>query len=151
MISKKYTLLAGLIGLFATMGVAQTQVGSSYDVSDSSVVPSKRMPQHTEFLNGTNNFPAKPRNQWEIGIKGGAFTVSGDIPAVFPTIGFGLHVRKAFGYVFSMRLEYLNGTGKGLNWKPTGFVPPSADNPWNANGYAGNYFTNYKTKVQDLS
>lgn len=151
MISKKYTLLAGLIGLFATMGVAQTQVGSSYDVSDSSVVPSKRMPQHTEFLNGTNNFPAKPRNQWEIGIKGGAFTVSGDIPAVFPTLGFGLHVRKAFGYVFSMRLEYLNGTGKGLNWKPSGFIPPSADNPWNANGYTGTVFTNYKTKVQDLS
>lgn len=109
------------------------------------------MPQHTEFLNGTNNFPAKPRNQWEIGIKGGAFTVSGDIPAVFPTIGFGLHVRKAFGYVFSMRLEYLNGTGKGLNWKPSGVIPPSIDNPWNAAGYAGLYYTNYKTKVQDLS
>lgn len=151
MISKKYTLLAGLIGLFATMGVAQTQVGSSYDVSDSSVVPSKRMPQHTEFLNGTNNFPAKPRNQWEIGIKGGAFTVSGDIPAVFPTIGFGLHVRKAFGYVFSMRLEYLNGTGKGLNWKPTGFIPGNPQNPWTAAGYNGVVFTNYKTKVQDLS
>ncbi len=107
MISKKYTLLAVLFCLLASFGFAQTQVGSSYDVSDSSVVPSKRMPQHTEFLNGTNNFPAKPRNQWEIGIKGGAFTVSGDIPAVFPTIGFGLHVRKAFGYVFSMRLEYI--------------------------------------------
>src|SRR5690349_19836216 len=134
MISKKYTLLAGLFCLLATFGSAQTQAGSGYDVSDSSVVPSKRMPQHTEFLNGTNNFPAKPRNQWEIGIKGGAFTVSGDIPAVFPTIGFGLHVRKAFGYVFSMRLEYLNGTGKGLNWKPTGFIPPAAS-PWT--GYTG--------------
>jgi outer membrane protein OmpA-like peptidoglycan-associated protein len=152
MISKKYTLLASLLCLFASFGLAQTQVGGSYDVSDSSVVPSKRMPQHTEFLNGTNNFPAKPRNQWEIGIKGGAFTVSGDIPAVFPTIGFGVHVRKAFGYVFSMRLEYLNGTGKGLNWKPTGEY--SQNDPWaNAagTGYAGVIYTNYKTKVQDLS
>jgi outer membrane protein OmpA-like peptidoglycan-associated protein len=151
MISKKYTLLAGLFCLLATFGSAQTQAGSGYDVSDSSVVPSKRMPQHTEFLNGTNNFPAKPRNQWEIGIKGGAFTVSGDIPAVFPTIGFGLHVRKAFGYVFSMRLEYLNGTGKGLNWKSSGFIPSNTQNPWNAAGYTGLYFNNYKTKVQDLS
>lgn len=151
MISKKYFLLAGLFCLLATFGSAQTQVGSSYDVSDSSVVPSKRMPQHTEFLNGTNNFPAKPRNQWEIGIKGGAFTVSGDIPAVFPTLGFGLHVRKAFGYVFSMRLEYLNGTGKGLNWKPSGVIPTTPDNPWNAAGYTGVYYNNYKTKVQDLS
>ena len=149
MISKKYTLLAGLFCLLATFAIGQTQVGSSYDVSDSSVVPSKRMPQHTEFLNGTNNFPAKPRNQWEIGIKGGAFTVSGDIPAVFPTIGFGLHVRKAFGYVFSMRLEYLNGTGKGLNWKQTSFYP--AGTPWNTAGYTGSIYTNYKTKVQDLS
>ena len=151
MISKKYTLLAGLFCLLASFGFAQTQVGGSYDVSDSSVVPSKRMPQHTEFLNGTNNFPAKPRNQWEIGIKGGAFTVSGDIPAVFPTIGFGLHVRKAFGYVFSMRLEYLNGTGKGLNWKPSSFISPvpAANNPWA--GQVGSFYTNYKTKVQDLS
>jgi outer membrane protein OmpA-like peptidoglycan-associated protein len=151
MISKKYTLLAGLFCLLASFGFAQTQVGGSYDVSDSSVVPSKRMPQHTEFLNGTNNFPAKPRNQWEIGIKGGAFTVSGDIPAVFPTLGFGLHVRKAFGYVFSMRLEYLNGTGKGLNWKPSSFIAPvpAANNPWA--GQTGYFFTNYKTKVQDLS
>jgi len=148
MISKKYTLLVVLFCMLGSFGFAQTQVGSSYNVSDSSVVPSKRMPQHTEFLNGTNNFPAKPRNQWEIGIKGGAFTVSGDIPAVFPTIGFGLHVRKAFGYVFSMRLEYLNGTGKGLNWKPTGFIP-AAGSPWS--GYASPIYTNYKTKVQDLS
>jgi outer membrane protein OmpA-like peptidoglycan-associated protein len=149
MISKKYTLLAGLFCMLASVGFSQAQVGSSYNVSDSSVVPAKRMPQHTEFLNGTNNFPAKPRNQWEIGIKGGAFTVSGDIPAVFPTIGFGLHVRKAFGYVFSMRLEYLNGTGKGLNWKPSSFTPGNPDNPWSQ--FAGTYYTNYKTKVQDLS
>lgn len=148
MISKKYILLAGLFCLLASFGFAQTTTGGGYDVSDSSVVPSKRMPQHTEFLNGTNNFPAKPRNQWEIGIKGGAFTVSGDIPAVFPTIGFGLHVRKAFGYVFSMRLEYLNGTGKGLNWKPSSFIP-GTNNPWI--GQAGTFYTNYKTKVQDLS
>src|SRR5690349_22209241 len=133
MASKKYSLLTGFLCLlFSSLFSQTTQTKRSYE--DSSVIPAKRMPQHTEFLNGTNNFPAKPRNQWEIGIKGGAFTVSGDIPAVFPTIGFGLHVRKAFGYVFSMRLEYLNGTGKGLNWKPTGFIPPAAS-PWT--GYTG--------------
>lgn len=149
MVSKKYTLLAGFFCLLASYSFAQTTVGGSYDPADSSVIPSKRMPQHTEFLNGTNNFPAKPRNQWEIGVKGGAFTISGDIPAVFPTIGFGLHVRKAFGYVFSMRLEYMNATGKGLNWKGTSFYPASS--PWNQAGYTGTIYTNYKAKVQDLS
>ena len=153
MVSKKYTLLAGFLCLLASYSFAQTKVGGSYDPADSSVIPSKRMPQHTEFLNGTNNFPAKPRNQWEIGVKGGAFTISGDIPAVFPTIGFGVHVRKAFGYVFSMRLEYMNATGKGLNWKSSSYLPPAGGgNPWSAAGYNSPlYYNNYKAKVQDLS
>ena len=151
MISKKYTFLAGLFCLLASFGFAQTKVGGGYDVSDSSVVPSKRMPQHTEFLNGTNNFPAKPRNQWEIGVKGGAFTVSGDLPSVFPTLGFGAHIRKSFGYVFSMRLEYLHGTGKGLNWKQSSFFPANPENPWTKAGYTGSYYNNYKTSVNDLS
>src|SRR3954467_13007415 len=108
MASKKYSLLAGLLCLLTSSAFSQVTV-RSYE--DSSVIPSKRMPQHTEFLNGTYNFPAKPRNQWEVGIKVGTFTVSGDVPSVFPTPGLGLHVRKAFGYVFSMRLEYMYGIG----------------------------------------
>ena len=129
MASKKYILLAGIICLLASGSNAQ--VGASYDVKDSSLIPSKRMPQHSEFLNGTYNFPAKPRNQWEIGAKFGAFTVAGDVPAVFPTLGLGLHARKAFGYVFSMRVEYMYGTGKGYSWQPsvnygrnTGLIQP---------------------------
>ena len=153
MVSKKYTLLAGFFCLLASYGFAQTKVGGSYDPADSSVIPSKRMPQHTEFLNGTNNFPAKPRNQWEIGVKVGTPTISGDISSVFPTFGWGLHVRKAFGYVFSMRLEYINGTAKGLNWKSSSYLPPAGGgNPWAVAGYnSAFYFNNYKTKMQDLS
>ena len=118
MASKKYILLAGIICLLASGSNAQ--VGASYDVKDSSLIPSKRMPQHSEFLNGTYNFPAKPRNQWEIGLKAGAFTVAGDVPALFPTLGFGVHARKAFGYVFSMRIEYMHGSGKGYSWQAAG-------------------------------
>jgi len=169
MISKKYSLLAAFFCLTALYAVSQTNGSGDYNVSDSSVIPTKRMPQHTEFLNGTYDFPAKPRNQWEIGVKGGAFTVSGDVPAVFPTLGFGVHVRKAFGYVFSARLEYLNGTGKGLSWR---YSENYAKNTaWRTAGYSapvrqnngqitsvqpGNpalehVYYNYKTKVQDLS
>ena len=175
MASKKYILLAGIICLLASGSFAQ--VGASYDVKDSSLIPSKRMPQHSEFLNGTYNFPAKPRNQWEIGVKLGAFTVSGDVPAVFPTLGFGAHVRKAFGYVFSMRLEYLYGTAKGLSWNPNGgyarntALVPTYSTPIMAVGPTGQpqllkagtgtlwtgstpwdqVFYNYKAKAQDLS
>jgi len=126
MASKKLLILS-MICLFVTGIYAQVGINP---VTDSSVIPQKRMPQHTEFLNGTYNFPAKPRNQWEVGVKLGAFTVSGDVPSVFPTLGLGAHVRKAFGYVFSLRLEYLYGTAKGLNWNPytfygrnTGWIP----------------------------
>lgn len=155
MVSKKFMLLAVFFCLMASYGLAQVKTGGSYDPSDSSVVTPKRMPQHTEFLNGTYNFPAKPRNQWEIGAKLGAFTISGDVPAVFPTLGWGLHVRKAFGYVFSMRLEYMNGTGKGLAWRKTENI--NKNTPWMTAGYVDPYaggdavFLNYKSNVQDLS
>jgi hypothetical protein len=96
------------------------------------------MPQHTEFMNGTYNYPARPRNQWELGIKAGMFTPSTDVPALI-TPGFGAHIRKAFGYVFSLRLEYMYGIGKGLHylesqnygkntaWTSTGYTPHRVD------------------------
>ena len=37
---------------------------------------------------------------------------------LFPSHGVGVHIRKAFGYVFSARLNYMQGIGKGLNWQP---------------------------------
>lgn len=170
MASKKYILLAGIFCLLASYGYSQ-RVGASYDVKDSSVIPGKRMQQHSEFLNGTYNFPAKPRNQWEIGVKGGLFQVSGDIPAKFLSPGFGLHVRKAFGYIFSLRLEYMYGIGKGQAFRTTeNFYKntPLWDAGYNAPyrtpagpivfgsrlGTAAkndNVYYNYKTVTQDLS
>lgn len=176
MASKKIILLAGIICLLAS-GV-YAQVGASYNLQDSSVIPSKRMPQHSEFLNGTYSFPAKPRNQWEIGIKGGMFAISGDVPGQTPTFGFGAHVRKAFGYVFSLRAEYLYGVGKGLHWlsannygrnpawssnyvAPLLGLHPATNQPAFFNSTNGallgpndqldKVFYNYKSKVQDLS
>ncbi|MCB0739959.1 MAG: hypothetical protein KDB92_02645, partial [Chitinophagaceae bacterium] len=141
MASKKLLLLTGVFCLLASYGFSQ-RVGASYDVKDSSVIPDKRMPQHSEFLNGTYNFPAKPRNQWEVGIKAGLFQVSGDIPAKFFSPGFGVHVRKAFGYIFSMRLEYMYGIGKGMDFTRSGNF---ANNPaWAKNGSAA---TSYSAPV----
>lgn len=115
MASKKYKLLLGIFMLLSTGAFAQ--VGGRGSVYDSSVIPSKRMAQQNEFWNGTYNFPAKPRNMWEIGVSTGIFTVSGDIPArVLTYPNFSVHVRKAFGYVFSLRLQYLNAWGKGMSW-----------------------------------
>src|ERR671916_794931 len=107
MSSKQYSFFIGMLCLLASGSFAQ--VGTTYNVLDSSLIAKKNLPQHNEFVNNAYHFPAKPRNQWEIGIKGGAFTISGDVPAVFPTAGFGVHVRKALGYVFALRLEYMYG------------------------------------------
>ena len=136
----------GIFCLFALGTFAQTTTG--YDVMDSSLISKKNLPQHNEFKNNAYPFPAKPRNQWEVGIKVGSFAVAGDVPASIPTAGFGVHVRKALGYVFSVRAEYLYGMAKGLNWKAR------------TNGYSSSFsryvpgafiYDNYKTTVQDLS
>ena len=63
------------------------------------------MAQQNEFMNNTYNFPAKPRSETEIGISGGLFSVSGDVSAKLPTFGFGIHIRKALGYLLSLRLQ----------------------------------------------
>lgn len=156
MVSKKYSFIAGALCLLGSTGFAQTTTSSSgYDVADSSVVPSRGMPQQTEFMQGTYNFPAKPRSMWELGLKVGSFMVAGDIPARFPGVGFGAHIRKALGYVFSLRLEYMYGIGKGLNWNATSnYYSNTAW--WNAgyrptNPQQARIFENYKTNVQDLS
>lgn len=168
MVSKKYKFLLGIL-LLSTGAFAQ--VGGRGSVYDSSVIPPKRMAQQNEFWNSTYNFPAKPRNMWEVGVSGGMFTVSGDVSAKLPTFGFAAHVRKAFGYVFSLRLQYLNGTGKGLNWlasnnyaknsawssqynapvtvpgspnKTIGTLDPTGTRPWEQVYY------NYKVHMQDL-
>ena len=179
MASKKYKLLLGLITLMTSTTFAQ--MGKGYSVFDSSVVPSKSMPQQNEFWNNTYNFPAKPRNMWEIGASIGMLTISGDVPAKIPTLGFEAHVRKALGYVFSLRLQYVNGTGKGMHWlgaQNFAYNPAWTDKSHGGNladglGYSGplrisgnpDYttnsavnrttrdlvFYNYKSHVQDLA
>jgi len=176
MASKKYKLLIIALLLLSSGVFAQTRSG--YSVYDSAVIPAKRMPQQNEFWNNTYNFPAKPRNMWEVGASLGMFTISGDIPATLLTFpNFEVHVRKAFGYIFSLRLQYLSGTGKGMQWRSAenygkntawqkgatgvGYAAPYA--PFaNGNGYYSRdrgttrsaqqdvVYYNYKSKVQDL-
>ncbi|MBS1510502.1 MAG: OmpA family protein [Bacteroidetes bacterium] len=176
MTSKKYKILLSAFMLLSLGAFAQ--VGGSGSVYDSSVIPAKRMPQQNEFWNNQYNFPAKPRNQWEVGVSTGLFDISGDVSArPFTAPNFGVHVRKALGYVFSLRLQYINTVGKGLNWVSS---ENFTNNPaWNTNlpvgkryfspqrlnsgqlaitDHNGNtaatpdqVFYNYKTKLQDLS
>src|ERR1044072_6626762 len=133
MIKKKYLLLGGL---FATLAAGpsfaqesgnnttssamygardMTYRGESYDVLDTSYVPGRRMEQHRELLNPQTSFPAEPRNLWELGVSGGLYNISGGVPSLMlwhgGGFGLGAHVRKALGYVGSLRLDYNYGVG----------------------------------------
>ena len=150
MASKKYKLL--LMGILSLMsfGVFAQDTGV-YNIYDSSVVSKKGMAQQNEFMNNTYDFPAKPRSEVEFGISGGMFSLSSDVSAKLPTVGFSAHIRKALGYVFSLRLQYVYGVAKGLNWQASDGYK---NNPaWVNNGYGGTdvVYYNYRSHVQDLS
>ncbi|MBC7829680.1 MAG: OmpA family protein [Chitinophagaceae bacterium] len=151
MASKKYTkLLIGLLFLFVSSAFAQDPSG--YSVQDSSVIPAKRLPQHTEFMANNQAFPAKPRNMWEIGVKGGLFNVSGDVRSRLFTPGVGLHVRKALGYVFSLRGEYTLGFAKGLNFSSSSsYSKNRAWNGYNSANPTNRVYYNYRARVSELS
>jgi len=151
MASKKYVSILSLTFLLAS-AASQAQLGGTYDVQDSSVIPSKRLPQHTEFMANNYPYPAKPRNQWELGLQLGAFGISGDVRNRFPGIGAAIHARKALGYVFSLRAQAGFGTTKGLNFQPSSMYGKNI--AWTKNGYVAGtnpIFYNYKTNVYDLS
>jgi outer membrane protein OmpA-like peptidoglycan-associated protein len=150
MASKKYLLFSVILCLIVSSSFAQ--VGGSYDLRDSSLIPAKRIPQHNEFLNNAYPFPAKPRNEWEIGLKGGLPFGATDVRYWGPTGGFGLHVRKAIGYVFSLRGEFDWLRLKGLNFQPSSDF--SKNTPWVTEGYTpgvDHVFYNYRSTVNELT
>lgn len=149
-------MYSGLVGLLCLIGsgVFAQQGGNGYSPQDSSVVPSKRLPQHTEFMANNYAFPAKPRNQWELGVKLGAFGVSGDVASRYPGFGAGLTIRKALGYVFSLRGELGYGQAKGLNYAPTlGYAKNPAWRPYldPSNFPTQRIYSNYKSTIFDAS
>jgi hypothetical protein len=102
-----------LILCFLSLSLFAQQGG----VYDSSVIAKKNLPQQQEFWNNISSYPAKPRNQWEVGVSLGNVAITGDVPVLIPTLGFGVNVRKSFGYIFSLRAQYVRGVAKGLMWE----------------------------------
>ena len=155
MTSKKYTLLAGLACLFASTGFAQVSpthpytavhpLYGTYTVTDQAYYGNTQLAQHNEFLIGNYDYPAKPKDMWELGIKGGSFALlRGDVAAdPLGSFGFGAHIRKSLGHVMSLRLEYVYGVARGYGHRQSDLANPGTGAP--------NWIPNYKTKMQDLS
>jgi len=157
MVNKKYLLLAGFAGALAAQpATAQesgtdasatytsrdmTYRGDNYDALDSNLVPGKRKDQHRQFLNHQYNFPAKPRSQWELGVHGGLYNISGDVPSELlwnsGGYGFGGHLRKSIGYVLSLRGSYTYGVGRGLQFQPADAIEYSNNAAWNGANFGG--------------
>ena len=95
-----------------------------YDVPSDSAEYMKgtsRNKQQDAYINHKYYYPAKPKNQWEVGLGVGSFILSGDVTPVgnpLKSYGATFTVRKAFGYVFSLRGQYVFGHAVGLDWKP---------------------------------
>jgi len=111
MASKKYALMFGFISLFSSAAYSQ-QSDAGYDWRDSSKIPTKSLPQQSEFLNNQYPYPAKPRSQWELGFAAGNNMVVGDITPK-ADIGGAITLRKAMSHTFSLRGGYFGGYAQG--------------------------------------
>jgi OmpA-OmpF porin, OOP family len=115
-------ILAALVIVAATIGgnssalLAQgAQRGGNVNYLDSAYIPKRLMDQHRKFLQHEYNYPAKPRNAWALSVYFGYPYVDGDAAAVFKgtgskpnyAIGAGVSIRKALGYLVSLR-SYIN-------------------------------------------
>jgi len=166
MFSKKYIILTSILALFAVSSLRAQNTndamyrGGGYDYNDSTLIPKKRAPQQKDFLNGDYDFPALPRNQWEVGISGGMLNISGDVRSktifnmpIKPlnTLGWGLSVRKAWGYVISTRLNYVHGVASGYNYEASENYWGHSANPYYAAGYTQDVYYSYKSVINELT
>lgn len=103
------------------------QLGGTHNYSDTSYIAPRDMTQQGDFLNNKGSFPAKPRDQYQVGFFVGYPYVDGDCPTALHGLGkglesysygFGVHVRKAMGYVMSVRTSFAYYNMLGLDYQP---------------------------------
>ncbi len=94
-------------------GMYQVTGGDAgYDWRDSTKIPTRRLPQQTEFMNNQYPYPAKPRSMWELGFSAGNSMIFGDIKSK-ADLGGGITLRKAMSHTFSYRLGYFGSYNQG--------------------------------------
>jgi len=113
-----FTYLAFLL---CTIG-AKAQLGGTHNYLDTSYIAPRNLSKQQDFLNNSTNFPSKPRDMWQVGVFVGLPYIDGDAPMAVKgpgsgigsyAYGIGASVRKAIGYVVSIRgsLAYYNMLG----------------------------------------
>ena len=87
----------------------------------------KKKKQQDAFMNDEYFFPAKPKNAWQLGVRGGIAMLNGDVNQNFfkgykpfvPGYTFGVTVTKPFSYLFSVRLNYDFMEFWNTDWQPS--------------------------------
>lgn len=167
MISKKYILLASLAAAITTTVQAQegssqwtsrdlTYRGDVYDALDTAYIPERRQEQHTQYLNHQYNFPAKPRNMWELGLNVGQTNIFGDVtsksvwnaPQFYQAMSFGASLRKALGYSTSVRLDYKYMNAAGFDYRGREVYDQGM---WDAYGANNLFYANYKFNAHKIA
>jgi OmpA-OmpF porin, OOP family len=82
---------------------------------DDAFMKDKDKANNADWRSGKSKFPSKPKDMWELGVHGGYLQYAGDVNSQ-PGYGFGLHLRKSMGYVFSLRGNAMYGVTYGLNY-----------------------------------
>jgi len=148
---KVFTLLV-IFCFLASQNFAQ--LGGTHNYLDTSYIAPRNLSQQQDFLNNNSNFPAKPRDMWQLGVFVGLPFVDGDGPMAVKGAGSGLgsiawgggiSLRKAIGYVVSIRgsLAYYNMLGldyqRNRNYNNHPFIEQNYLT--SARGYIHNYHT----------
>jgi len=131
--------------LFAVLGGSFAQLAGVLDYSDSSKVRAKKVAQQNEWANGLpgSPFPSKPRDAWQLGFYGGMAGIVGDVKTSTGWIG-GMSLRKALGYVVSVRGSLGIGQITGYNYENSTPVRNLPNLPNNVRGqYQAAGLTNY--------
>jgi outer membrane protein OmpA-like peptidoglycan-associated protein len=108
-----YVLLSTLPLFFTSNLSAQTNTDAAPEITDEMTADPE---QNAAWRTGQAVYSAKPKNMWELGIHAGPAFVSGDVEAPFPAgYGFGLHLRRAINYTFSIRGEITYQSSRGYD------------------------------------
>lgn len=115
------------------------------------------------WKSGKSKYSPKPKHVWEIGAHSGVFLIDGDVDQrhLVPGLGYGLHVRRAIHYVYSIRFDAFYGYTYGCDPQPSssGLLPEQTYREPNGidrdvfRGYGPQnvWFANYKTTMFQAS
>ncbi|MFN8281128.1 MAG: OmpA family protein [Saprospiraceae bacterium] len=114
------------------------------------------------WKSGKAKYPPKPNHAWELGLHSGIFLIDGDVDQrhLIPGFGYGIHLRRAIHYIFSVRVDGFYGVTYGCDPQPSssGLLPeqtytePGGEvrDVFRGYGPQNPWFANYKLQMYSL-